>query len=214
MSERERPTRGAYAVLAFPVAMLVIFFLIPFGIMVATSFYHRVEGAFWTPAFELDNWQRLFHEVFLERAVFSIAIWGATRSAELSHEERPLAAGAAGALAAVGFTVTLAAIVVGIIVIATLRDSLDVLAWLTGALWIVVGIIEFVAVFRAEDSDVKGIGLAMASITVVFGIVLVAWPDKTNNILAIIVGIYLALAGIMQIASALRKPAAEPATAA
>ena len=74
MSEREKPTRGAYAVLAFPVAMLVIFFLIPFGIMVATSFYHRVEGAFWTPAFELDNWQRLFHEVFLERAVFSIGI--------------------------------------------------------------------------------------------------------------------------------------------
>ena len=28
MSERERPTRGAYAVLAFPLAMLVIFFLI------------------------------------------------------------------------------------------------------------------------------------------------------------------------------------------
>jgi uncharacterized membrane protein HdeD (DUF308 family) len=106
-------------------------------------------------------------------------------------------------------------IVVGIIVIATLRDSLDVLAWLTGALWIVVGIVEFIAVFRAEDSDVKGIGLAMASITVVFGIVLVAWPDKTNNVLAIIVGIYLALAGIMQIASALRKPApAEPAAAA
>ncbi|HET9672558.1 MAG TPA: ABC transporter permease [Actinomycetota bacterium] len=54
--------------------MLAVFFLIPFGIMVATSFYHRIPGAFYTPAFELANWQRLFQPVFLERALFSIWI--------------------------------------------------------------------------------------------------------------------------------------------
>jgi putative spermidine/putrescine transport system permease protein len=74
MSERERPTARTYGVLAFPVAMLAVFFLIPFGIMVATSFYHRVPGAFYEPAFELANWQRLFQPVFLERALFSIGI--------------------------------------------------------------------------------------------------------------------------------------------
>ena len=74
MSERERPSARTYGVLALPVAMLVIFFLIPFGIMVATSFYHRIEGAFYEPAFELANWQRLFQPVFLERALFSIWI--------------------------------------------------------------------------------------------------------------------------------------------
>lgn len=74
MSERERPSAKTYGVLAIPVAMLLIFFVIPFGIMVATSFYHRVPGAFYTPAFEFDNWQRLFQPVFLERALFSIGI--------------------------------------------------------------------------------------------------------------------------------------------
>jgi putative spermidine/putrescine transport system permease protein len=54
--------------------MLLIFFLIPFGIMVATSFYHRVEGGFYVPGFELDSWQRLFKGVFLDRTVFSIWI--------------------------------------------------------------------------------------------------------------------------------------------
>jgi putative spermidine/putrescine transport system permease protein len=54
--------------------MLVIFFLIPFGIMVATSFYHRVPGAFYTPAFEVASWRRLFTSVFIERTVFSIWI--------------------------------------------------------------------------------------------------------------------------------------------
>jgi len=48
--------------------------------------------------------------------IFSIAIWGATRYAELSHDERPLAAGAAGTLAVLGFLATLAAVVFGIIV--------------------------------------------------------------------------------------------------
>jgi hypothetical protein len=48
--------------------------------------------------------------------VFSIAIWGATRFAELSRDERPLAAGAAATLAIAGFLVTLAAIAFGIVV--------------------------------------------------------------------------------------------------
>jgi putative spermidine/putrescine transport system permease protein len=74
MSERRRPTRGTYGVLAVPVSVLLIFFLIPFAMMIATSFYHRIEGGFYEPAFELDSWARLFSDVFLERAGFSIGI--------------------------------------------------------------------------------------------------------------------------------------------
>jgi hypothetical protein len=47
--------------------------------------------------------------------VFSIAIWGAARFADLSRDERPLAAGAAAALAALALVATAAAVVVGII---------------------------------------------------------------------------------------------------
>jgi putative spermidine/putrescine transport system permease protein len=74
MSERRRPGRGTYGVLAIPVAVLAVFFLVPFGMMVAASFYHRIEGGFYEPAFELDSWSRLFSQVFLERAAFSIGI--------------------------------------------------------------------------------------------------------------------------------------------
>jgi putative spermidine/putrescine transport system permease protein len=74
VSELERPSARTYGVLAFPVGMLIVFFLIPFGIMLATSFYHRIPGAFYEPAFELANWQRHFQPVFLERALFSIWI--------------------------------------------------------------------------------------------------------------------------------------------
>jgi len=74
MSELRRPTRGTRTILAFPLAMLGVFFLAPFGIMFATSFYHRIEGGFYEPAFELASWERLLQGVFIERTLFSIGI--------------------------------------------------------------------------------------------------------------------------------------------
>jgi cation transporter-like permease len=50
--------------------------------------------------------------------VFSIAIWGVARFAELSRSDRPLAAGAAAALASLALAFTLAAVVFGIVVMA------------------------------------------------------------------------------------------------
>jgi hypothetical protein len=48
--------------------------------------------------------------------VFSIAIWGAARFVDLSRSERPVAAGAAAAIGGLALTATLAAVVVGILV--------------------------------------------------------------------------------------------------
>jgi len=48
--------------------------------------------------------------------VFSLAILGVARFADLSREERSLAAGAAAALAALAALVTIAAVVFGVIV--------------------------------------------------------------------------------------------------
>lgn len=51
-------------------------------------------------------------------AAFSLAIWGATRFADLSRDQRPLAAAAAGALSILALLSCVAAVVVGIIVMA------------------------------------------------------------------------------------------------
>jgi hypothetical protein len=48
--------------------------------------------------------------------IFAIAIWGVARFAELGREERPLAAGAAGALAGLALLTTVAAVVIGVVV--------------------------------------------------------------------------------------------------
>lgn len=74
MSERQAPSPRTYGVLAIPVTVLAVFFVVPFAMMVAASFYRRIEGGFYEPAFELGSWARLFSEVFLQRAGFSIGI--------------------------------------------------------------------------------------------------------------------------------------------
>jgi cation transporter-like permease len=48
--------------------------------------------------------------------VFSVAIWGVARFADLSRNERPLAAGAAAALAGLAVLATVAAVAFGIVV--------------------------------------------------------------------------------------------------
>lgn len=47
---------------------------------------------------------------------FSVAIWGVARFADLSREERPLAAGAAATVAGLALAATLATVAIGIVV--------------------------------------------------------------------------------------------------
>lgn len=71
------PERGFSAKLlppAYASLMLGVFFLIPLGIMLAVSFFHRVEGAFYEPAFELANYARFLDPFFIKILVFSIGL--------------------------------------------------------------------------------------------------------------------------------------------
>jgi putative spermidine/putrescine transport system permease protein len=54
--------------------MLVVFFVIPFGIMLAVSFFQREPGGFYTTDFSIDNYANLFTVLFGRVLVFSIFI--------------------------------------------------------------------------------------------------------------------------------------------
>jgi putative spermidine/putrescine transport system permease protein len=57
-----------------PTVFLVVFFLVPLTIMLAVSFFHRVEGAFFEPAFELDNYARFLDPFYVGILKFSVAL--------------------------------------------------------------------------------------------------------------------------------------------
>jgi putative spermidine/putrescine transport system permease protein len=62
---REKPRSFAdLAPLFFPALMLLVFFVIPFGIMVAVSFFRRQQGAFYSTDFVLDNYERFLSAFF------------------------------------------------------------------------------------------------------------------------------------------------------
>jgi putative spermidine/putrescine transport system permease protein len=65
-----------HAALLYPAVMLLAFFVVPFGIMLAVSFFHRVEGAFFEPAFEFANYARFLSSFFGKALAFSLWISG------------------------------------------------------------------------------------------------------------------------------------------
>ncbi len=74
MTGARRPRLRDHAVLVYPALALAVFFLVPFAIMIAVSFFHRVPGAFYEPAFELANYARLFSSFFGRILFFSVFI--------------------------------------------------------------------------------------------------------------------------------------------
>lgn len=57
-----------------PVAVLAVFFLVPFGIMIAVSFYERIPDGFYEPGFELTHYRRFLSDLFLRVLAFSVGI--------------------------------------------------------------------------------------------------------------------------------------------
>ncbi|WP_306049445.1 ABC transporter permease [Oceaniradius stylonematis] len=73
---RREPPRNAadYAPIVFPGAMLVIFFVIPFSIMLAVSFFRRNPAGFYSPDFVFDNYARFLSPFFGSVLSFSLLL--------------------------------------------------------------------------------------------------------------------------------------------
>ena len=71
----EKP-RGlaAHLPILYPAAMLVVFFVIPFGIMLAISFFEREPGGFYLPNFDTGNYLNLITALFGRVLAFSLYI--------------------------------------------------------------------------------------------------------------------------------------------
>ena len=74
---RDRPGSAAdYLPIAFPALMLTVFFVVPFAIMIAVSFFQLDPGAFYTPAFVFSNYARFLSTFFAGVLGFSLFLAG------------------------------------------------------------------------------------------------------------------------------------------
>ena len=72
---REPPQKALdYGPLAFPAAMLILFFVVPFATMIAVSFFQRNPAGFYSPAFVLDNYARFISPFFAGVLGFSLML--------------------------------------------------------------------------------------------------------------------------------------------
>lgn len=73
---RREPARtlADHAPLIFPAAMLIVFFVVPFGTMITVSFFKRQQGGFYTPDFVFDNYARFVTPFFTNVLAFSLLL--------------------------------------------------------------------------------------------------------------------------------------------
>lgn len=71
---RLTPTWRDCAPIAWPAFMLSVFFVLPFGTMIAVSFFRRDQAAFYTPDFVFDSYARFLTPFFGQVLLFSLLL--------------------------------------------------------------------------------------------------------------------------------------------
>lgn len=95
----------------------------------------------------------------------------------------------------------LALIVLGVWLLTNLFESVVVLAWLVGISLIVAGVVEVLALHGIRG--VRGAAWLSGALLVAAGIAVMVWPDITLWALAVLAGVGLVLAGLLEVAVAL-----------
>jgi len=90
-------------------------------------------------------------------------------------------------------------IIVAIIMFRNVAETVVVLTLILGIYWVIYGIVQFVMAVGDKTYEARGFTIFMSIITVIAGIVLVAWPIDSITVLAWITGVWLAILGILGI---------------
>jgi uncharacterized membrane protein HdeD (DUF308 family) len=98
----------------------------------------------------------------------------------------------------------LLSVIIGILFLRHTEETVTTLAFLIGLFWVVGGIIEFFTAYSDHGSPARGFRVGMGVLAFAAGIVTLVWPNLTLNVLAVIMGIWLILYGVLEIALSLR----------
>ncbi len=94
----------------------------------------------------------------------------------------------------------LLSVIIGILFLRHTEETVTTLAFLIGLFWVVGGIIEFFTAYGDDGSPARGWRIAMGVLAFAAGIVTLVVPHLTLNVLAVIMGIWLIIYGVLEIA--------------
>jgi uncharacterized membrane protein HdeD (DUF308 family) len=95
-------------------------------------------------------------------------------------------------------------VIVGILFLRHTDETVTTLAFLIGLFWVVGGIIEFFTAYSDYGAPARGWRIGMGLLAFAAGVVTLVVPHLTVNVLAVIMGIWLILYGILEIALSLQ----------
>lgn len=98
----------------------------------------------------------------------------------------------------------LLSVIIGILFLRHTEETVTTLAFLIGLFWVVGGIIEFFTAYSEHGSPARGFRIGMGVLAFAAGVVTLVWPHLTLNVLAVIMGIWLIIYGLLEIALSLQ----------
>jgi uncharacterized membrane protein HdeD (DUF308 family) len=94
----------------------------------------------------------------------------------------------------------LVSVIVGILFLHRTDETVTTLAFLIGLFWVVGGIIEFFTAYSEPGSPARSWRIGMGVLAFAAGVVTLVWPNLTVTALAVIMGIWLIIYGLLEIA--------------
>jgi uncharacterized membrane protein HdeD (DUF308 family) len=94
----------------------------------------------------------------------------------------------------------LLAVIVGILFLRRTDETVTTLAFLIGLFWVVGGIVEFFTAYSDRGSPTRGWRVGMGVLAFGAGLITLVWPNVTLTVLAVIMGIWLIIYGLLEIA--------------
>jgi uncharacterized membrane protein HdeD (DUF308 family) len=94
----------------------------------------------------------------------------------------------------------LVSVIVGILFLRRTDETVTTLAFLIGLFWVIGGIIEFFTAYSDHGSPARVWRIAMGVLAFAAGLVTLVWPNLTVTALAVIMGIWLIIYGLLEIA--------------
>lgn len=93
----------------------------------------------------------------------------------------------------------LVSVLVGILFLHRTDETVTTLAFLIGLFWVIGGIIEFFTAYSELGSPARLWRIAMGVLAFAAGLVTLVWPNLTLTALAVIMGIWLVIYGVLEI---------------
>lgn len=93
-------------------------------------------------------------------------------------------------------------VVLGVIIWRNPEATIKVVVLITAIFWIISGMVDFFRGMTNPDLPDRALRIGFGAISAIFGIVILAWPDITVGVFAVLMGIYIVLFGILEIVAA------------